>query len=272
QKQEAGAAISTAAELTKEIDLITDLMLPLHIKRSDLYADVRMMIAAEQLENVFEHLGAEDCSITNVNFFKSPEVLEENNMGPQFIHEYLNPVRREVQLRTPGPASAVQVDSPQTIAPTENIVRRTQKEIAMSTTRKTPARGRSLSVSATSRRQPRKPPSFISKSFLHRTSFKFDPPQATNSARRTPQIFSPPARLYLNTNPSLLPPSLEPLDIPATATHFSLDGLRDAFLSNLSDLQARLSRLAEESKAEEGPEQELDSVISPSDIEDILEE
>ncbi|KAG8904481.1 hypothetical protein FRC01_008709, partial [Tulasnella sp. 417] len=161
----------------------------------------------------------------------------------------------------------------------------------MSTTRRTPSRGRSLSVSATSRRQPRKPPSFISKSFIHRTSFKFDPPQAANNAGRIPADLvascTPiPQRqpsgtagksagercIYLTNSASLLPASLEPLDIPVTATHFSLDGLRDAFLSNLSDLQARLSRLAEESKADECLEQEMDPFVSPSNIEDILEE
>lgn len=158
----------------------------------------------------------------------------------------------------------------------------------MSTTRRVSTRGRSLSVSATSRRQPRKPPSFISKSFIPRHGFKFDPPVPVSGIGRTPSeslvaLTSPSPRrpsakrgksgsergIYCTNSTSLLPPSLEPLDLPVTAAHFSLDGLRDVFLSNLLDLEARLSRLAEESKAEDSSDQDLDPL---SNLADVLEE
>ncbi|KAG8904482.1 hypothetical protein FRC01_008710, partial [Tulasnella sp. 417] len=102
-KQEAGAAIDTIAELTKEVDRLTDFALPGHIKGDgmcDYHADLNAMMNAEEV-TVFERVGADDCSITNVNFFLSPEALEVKDMGPQFIHEYLNPMRRgstEVQF------------------------------------------------------------------------------------------------------------------------------------------------------------------------------
>lgn len=161
----------------------------------------------------------------------------------------------------------------------------------MSTTRRAPGRPRSLSASTTPRRQPRKPPSFISQSFIPRKAWKSSTAQAVDDAgqtktdplvarvsslQRRPSAATGKSKgdrcIYLTNSTSLLPPSLEPLDIPATAAHFSLDGLRDAFLSNLSDLQARLSRLAEESKAEESSDQETDPSIPPSNLEDVLEE
>ncbi|KIO20311.1 hypothetical protein M407DRAFT_30044 [Tulasnella calospora MUT 4182] len=95
KKQEAGAAINTGAELTEEVNRITDVVLPIHTEGfgvCNYHADLRRMTVTVEQENVFEHLGADDYSITNVNFFRSPKELQANNMGAQFIHENLNPV------------------------------------------------------------------------------------------------------------------------------------------------------------------------------------
>lgn len=86
-EQEAGAVIETNSELTEVVNQVADIMLPWH------NADLRTMLAPDQ-ENLFERVGADDHSITNPNFFMSAEELQANKMGPQFIHENLNPVRR----------------------------------------------------------------------------------------------------------------------------------------------------------------------------------